>query len=221
MWKMSSREPMTSADRRKPVIGIIGAPGSGKSSVAAEFAKHGGRIIAGDVLGHEALMQSEIRQQVIEHFGKEIIAVDGSINRKKLGAKVFADVTERRALETLVHPYIERRIAEEIDQANKAVNVAFIVLDAAIMLETGWNNVCDKLVYIDVPRATRLDRLVQQRGWSEKEVAARESAQMSLTDKLSKADFVVDNSGTGEQTAQQVRNLLQELGLNQTREHRI
>src|SRR5262249_3517754 len=104
MWKMSSPKLPASAVRRKPVLGLIGGLGSGKSFVAAEFAKHGGRVTSGDGLGHEALANEEIRQKVVERFGKGIVAADGSIDRKNLGAKVFADEKERCGLEALVHP---------------------------------------------------------------------------------------------------------------------
>jgi len=203
------RSPQSS----KPVIGLIGGIGSGKSAVSAEFARHGGRIISGDQLGHEALRQPEIRDRVIRRFGQGIVGPDGSITRRALGAIVFADPIARRDLEALVFPYIERRILEEIETAQSAVEVRFVLLDAAIMLETGWNKVCDWLVYIHVPRELRLERLNRQRGWSEKEVTAREQAQMPVTDKATLADFTVDNSGPLPESARQVYHLLQELKL--------
>jgi dephospho-CoA kinase len=197
----------------KPVIGLIGGMGSGKSCVAAEFARHGGRIVSGDRLGHEALRQPEIRAAVIRRFGKEIVGSDGEIDRGKLGPLVFADEQQRKELESLVFPYIERRIGEEIEEAGSDPAASFIVLDAAIMLETGWNKVCRWLVYIDVPRELRLDRLARQRGWTETEVAARESAQMPLGEKASSADFILDNSGSPEAMAEQVARLVHRLGL--------
>jgi dephospho-CoA kinase len=208
MWKMFSREPQARATGVKPVLGLLGGMGSGKSSVAAEFAKHGGKVISADQLGHEALRQPEIRDAIVKHFGGDIVAKDGSIDRKKLGAKVFVEERERKALEKLVHPWITRRIDEEIAQANAQDEVLFIVLDAAIMLEAGWNNVCDWLVYIHVPREQRLQRLAQHRGWSEREVAARERAQMPLGEKRRRADFTIDNAGSPEKTARQVDELV-------------
>lgn len=213
---------MTSSETsRKPVIGLIGGIGSGKSAVSAEFARHGGRIISGDQLGHEALRQPAIRDRVIQRFGQGIVGPDGGITRRALGAIVFADPQARRDLEALVFPYIEQRIREEIESAQSAVDVRFILLDAAIMLETGWNKVCDWLVYIHVPRELRLERLNRQRGWSEKEVTARELAQMPLTDKATQADFTVDNSGSLPETARQVYHLLGQLGLAPAHASRI
>jgi dephospho-CoA kinase len=186
--------------------------GSGKSTVAAEFIRRGGRLISGDQLGHEALRQPEVRDEVVRRWGREVLDPDGQVSRPKVAARVFANDAERRALEALVFPWIERRFQEEIARANADPDVAFIVLDAAIMLEAGWNNVCDSLVYIHAPRVLRLRRLAEQRGWNAKEVEARERAQLPLTVKVSRADFAIDNSGPPEQVAPQVEALLRRLG---------
>lgn len=198
-------------ESRKPIIGLIGGIGSGKSLIAVEFARHGGKVVSGDQAGHEALRQPEIRDAVVARFGPEIVGTDGEIERRKLGRIVFGDDSQRKALELLVFPYIEWRIREEIAAAQADPNVRFVVLDAAIMLEAGWNNVCDWIVYSDVPPEIRVQRLQQQRGWSEKEVTAREAAQMNLTDKKTRADFVIDNAGTPEQTAAQIARLVERL----------
>lgn len=196
----------------KPVIGLIGGIGSGKSLVAAEFAKRGGKVIAGDQLGHDALRQPDVRAQVAARW-PQVMGPDGEVDRTKLGAIVFADPAERRALEALTHPVIERRIAEEVAAAQAEPDVTAVVLDAAILLEAGWDRHCDRIVFVDAPRDVRLQRLKQQRGWTEKELQAREDAQLSLADKQSRADAVVDNSGLPEETARQITTLLQALDI--------
>jgi dephospho-CoA kinase len=197
----------------KPVIGLIGGIGSGKSRVAEAFAWHGAYLISGDQLGHEALRQPDIIAQVVRRFGPEVLDEHGSIIRRRLGAVVFADPAERRVLEAMVFPWIERRFAAEVKAAQAEPRVALIVFDAAILLEAGWNKRCDWIVYVHAPREVRLQRLAEQRGWSAKEVEARENAQMPLTDKVTRADFVVDNSGPPGQLESQVRNLLQQWGV--------
>lgn len=187
--------------------------GSGKSAVGAEFVWYGGATICADQLGHEALRQSDIRARIVARFGDDVLQGPNTINRGKLGAKVFADPEERKALEEIVHPWIKRRMAEEIAEANANAEISFIVLDAAIMLEAGWNNLCNWLVYIDAPRPLRLERLARQRGWTEQEVTLREQAQLPLEEKAKKAEFTVDNSGTPEATAKQLRELVHKLGL--------
>lgn len=195
---------------RKPVIGLVGGIGSGKSRVAAEFAKCGARVIHADQLGHEALRQPEIRNELVRRWGREILDDKGEIARRKVARIVFEMDQERKALESLVHPYIGRRIREEIDAANADPAVKLVVLDAAIMLETGWAEVCDRVVYVHAPRAARLRRLADQRGWSAKEVEAREEAQLSLTEKASRANSAIDNSESPERLAQQVAELLRQ-----------
>jgi dephospho-CoA kinase len=197
----------------KLVVGLIGGIGSGKSTVAAAFARHGARVVSGDQAGHEALRDPEVRQRVVERWGRGILNEQGEIDRRRLGAIVFADPAERAALEALVHPWIERRLREQIDAAARDPGVKLIVLDAAVLLEAGWNKACDRLVYVHAPREQRLRRLAAQRGWSAKEVAAREQAQLSLADKVRRAEDAVDNSGPPEATARQVDDLLRRWGL--------
>ncbi len=204
---------------KKPVIGLLGGMGSGKSTVAAALIQRGGRLISGDALGHEALRQPDVREQLIRRWGRDILDAQGDVNRRKVAGLVFDDETERRVLEALVFPWIERRFREEIAAADADPQVAFVVLDAAIMLEAGWNNVCDILVYIDAPRELRLRRLAEQRGWNEREVAARERAQMPLTDKASRADYALDNSGSPEDVARQVDDLLRAVNFAIDRKH--
>jgi dephospho-CoA kinase len=192
----------------KPVLGVIGGIGSGKSLVAAEIARHGATIVSGDRLGHQALEQPEVRAQVVERWGPEILGPTGAIDRRKLGALVFANLGELRALEGLVLPWIERGIAEAIAAAQADAAVKFVVLDAAILLEAGWNRFCDRIVYVHAPREIRLARLAQERGWTEKEVQARTQAQLPLTDKVTRADAAIDNSRAPEEVARQVAQLL-------------
>jgi dephospho-CoA kinase len=197
--------------KRKPVIGLIGGMGSGKSLVAAELARRGARLISGDRLGHEALKQPDVQARVVERWGPAVLDERGEVDRRKLGAIVFADERERQALEALVFPTIERGIREAIAAARSDPEVKLVVLDAAIMVEAGWDGACDRLVFVDAPGAARLRRLADQRGWSAKEVDARENAQMPLAKKKERADYVLDNSGTPEQLARQVEDLWRHL----------
>ncbi|MHB1425201.1 MAG: dephospho-CoA kinase [Gemmataceae bacterium] len=199
----------------KRVVGLVGGIGSGKSQVAAAFARHGARVIAGDQLGQAALRDPDIRARVVARWGQGIVAEDGTIDRRRLAAIVFADPAQRKALEAIAHPWIRRHIRAKIEEAGQDATVPLIVLDAAIMLEAGWNDVCDHLLYIEAPRNVRLERVARQRGWSEKEVEAREQAQLPLTEKAARADYVFDNSDSFEHLNRQVNDLLQLWGLAQ------
>jgi dephospho-CoA kinase len=192
--------------------------GSGKSLAAAEFARHGARIISGDKFGHEALRQPDIKEAVVKRWGSEILDSARDVDRRKLGRIVFADERERKALEALVFPWIERRIDEEIARAKADASVKMVVLDAAIMLEAGWAASCDRLVYVDAPREQRLQRLAKERGWDTHDVEKREKSQWPLTEKQKRADWTLDNSGSPEQLARQVRDLLTHWGVLEKRD---
>ena len=209
---------MTAAKEDKPVIGLIGGIGSGKSQVAAAFARHGARIIAGDQLGQAALRDPAIRGRIVERWGKGVLAESGEVDRRAMAAIVFAQPEELRALEAITHPWIRQRIEQEIEEARRDPRVPLIVLDAAIMLEAGWNAVCDRLVYIEAPPELRLERVTRQRGWTSKEVEAREQAQLPLTQKAAHADHVLDNSGSLEHLNRHVDDLLHQWGIGPHRE---
>jgi dephospho-CoA kinase len=199
----------------KPVIGLIGGIGAGKSAVAAECAKLGAAVISGDHLGHEALVVPAIRAAVVGRFGSSILkdpskeTSEGEIDRKLLGALVFADSKALQDLQKIVFPEIERGIEKAIAQAAQEPAVRWVVLDAAILLEAEWNKFCDAIVYLNVPRHQRLARLARQRGWSEKEVLAREQAQWPLKEKAARADVTIENCGPPSAAAAQMAQFLQ------------
>src|ERR1022692_271234 len=193
-----------------PTIGIVGGIGSGKSFVADAMQRLGGYLIAADPLGHEAHKQADIKAQVIERWGNGILEDGGDVDRRKLGRIVFADATELQALESLVFPYIEKRILEAMAGARTRSDVKFIILDAAIMLETGWHRHCDKIVFVDAPRELRFERLNEKRGWDEKELQRRENVQKPLAEKRKVADAVIVNDADADKLARQVQVTLEQ-----------
>jgi dephospho-CoA kinase len=200
---------MTTAGPRKPVLGLVGGIGAGKSTVADALARRGGKIVAADPLGHEALEEPDILARITEIWGdRGVLTPAGKVDRKKFGRIVFPSPVERSRLEHLVHPYIERRIGEEIDKAQADPGAKFVVLDAAIMLEAGWEGPCDRLVFVDAPRPVRLARVRTQRGWTDADLANREAVQMPADKKRERADAVIDNGGPPEATAAQVDELV-------------
>src|SRR5205085_8224108 len=114
--------------------------------------------------------------------------------------------------EAMVHPWIKDRIRAEVEAARADASVRWIVLDAAVMLEAGWHDVCDRLVYVEAPREARLRRVAEQRGWTAGEMEARESAQLPLTAKAAHADHTLDNSASLEQLERQVDDLVRRWG---------
>ncbi|HEY1192071.1 MAG TPA: dephospho-CoA kinase, partial [Gemmata sp.] len=132
----------------KPVIGLIGAIGAGKSTAARCFADRGGRVVDADALGHEALRRPEIIEALVKMWGARIVREDGSLDRREIGRIVFSDPNQRSALEAAVFPYISERTRQEIFAAQANPEVAFVVLDAAVLLEAGWGDWVDALVFV-------------------------------------------------------------------------
>jgi dephospho-CoA kinase len=195
------------------VVGILGGIGSGKSQVSRLLQENGAVVLSGDALGHEALREPELKARIVERWGEELLDEQGEIERTKLGGIVFADEKERRALETIVHPWIKERLRQEVFLTRDLPGVKLIVVDAAIMLEAGWDDVCDELIFVDVPRPLRLERIRRQRGWTEKEVDARERAQMPLSEKARRAHHTLNNAGSPDDLRRQVEALLERWGI--------
>lgn len=198
-------------NRPKPVIGLVGGIGAGKSAVAEVLAERGGRIVAGDPAGHAALLDPDVRARVASRW-PEAISKDGAIDRKTLGRIVFADPVQLKELEAIVFPWIEDRLRREIAAAEADPSVRFVVLDAAIMLEAGWQRVCDKLVFVDVPRELRVAR-VALRGWTPEDLDRRERTQMALSEKQARADAVLTNTAGMYELQKNVDALLAHWGL--------
>jgi len=183
---------MTSA--HKPIIGIVGGIGSGKTAAARYLAEPDGQLILADALGHEALRQPMLRDRV-RALWPHVIAADGEVDRRLLGAIVFADPSQLVLLEGISFPWIGERIRNSLAEAQLNPRVAYVVLDAAILYETGWNSVCDAVVYIHTPRDLRIAR-VAERGWSAQDLGKRERQQWPLARKALAADWIVTNAHT-------------------------
>lgn len=197
----------------KPVIGLIGAIGAGKSTAAKCFGTRGGSVIDADALGHEALRQPEVIAALVSRWGERIRKPDGALDRREIGVIVFANTGERNALEAVVFPYIQRRTRAEISAAQTNPAVAFVVLDAAVLLEAGWGEMVDRVVYVDAPRELRVERLATRSGWTEGELARREAAQWPAEEKKMRADAIVMNNAGPDALQEQVDRLLAQWGL--------
>ena len=197
-----------SADHRIPVIGIVGGIGSGKTTIANWVAEHANvSVINADELGHQALRATDVKKALCQRFSDQILAADGEIARSALAHRVFgtdaSHQAARRDLEQIIHPEIGRRIADAIGDAMAAGNDA-VLLDAAVMLEAGWREKCDVVMFIDTPEQVRIARVKEHRGWTLEELRRRESSQWSLTDKRRQSDLIVTNDHDVESAGKQV-----------------
>jgi dephospho-CoA kinase len=194
-----------------PVVGLVGGIGSGKSEVAAMLSGQGAFVIDADKVGHDVLKEPPIRDRIVARFGRGVLARGNSgaeaipeIDRRALGAIVFGDAGALRALEEVVHPRMRELFVGEIERASREGRWRRIVLDAAILLEAGWADLCDLVVFVDAPRRERMRRVAADRGWPEAVVQSREQAQWSCEEKRRRADVVLVNDKGIEHLRQEV-----------------
>ena len=191
-------------------IGVVGGVASGKSEVARGFERLGCARLDADSVGHAVLEEGEVRQALRLHWGEAVFAADGRVDRAAVAQQVFSaaacGAAELEFLERLTHPRIGRRLATQLAWLRQQVDLPGVVLDAAVMIKAGWDRFCDEIVFVEVPRELRMQRALA-RGWTSQQFVRREAAQLPLLDKRRRADWIIDNSGTLEETFQQVQSL--------------
>ncbi|MHC4060628.1 MAG: dephospho-CoA kinase [Planctomycetota bacterium] len=192
---------------KKPIIGILGGIASGKSTVAAEFAKLGCKVIDADKIAKELLDEPHIKEKIVSVFGSSIVAPAGGINREKLAAIVFADADRLATLNSIVHPVVLARAQQLIEQYERQERVRAIVLDMALLVEVGWAERCDRLVFVDCKPQLRAVRAKKTGIFDENQLRMRENFQISLDRKAGLADNTVDNNSGLSELARQVAEI--------------
>jgi dephospho-CoA kinase len=188
-------------------IGLIGGIASGKTAVAAELARRGAVVFDADKIGHAVLQRPAVRDELVARWGTGILDGAGGLSRPAVAKLVFGDSDEatanRTALEELLHPLIRAQIEAEIRQLPDTV-IPAVVIDAPLLIESGWNEVCQAVIFVDAPRERRLARAEQNRGWSPEEFARREASQMPIEQKRAWSTHVVRNAGSLAELAAEV-----------------
>lgn len=179
------------------VVGLTGGIGSGKSTVARLFAEHGARVIDADKLGHEVYLPGTVGwDRVVAAFGGEIVAPDGTIDRAALGRRVFADPVALQRLNQIVHPLIGAELCARLEAARAAQDAAPVVIEAALLLDTGWRSLVEVVVVVVTPRAAVIDRVQRQRGLAVADIEARMAAQITDEERRRLADITIENGGS-------------------------
>lgn len=195
------------------VLGIVGSPAGGKSTVAARLQELGATWINADLVAREVLERPETQARLIEHFGTSITDNVGRIDRSKLAARVFgADDSSRAALEYLeglVHPETRLVIDRSLRQLARA-NQPATILDVPLLFESRWDRACDEIWCVDAGFEQRLMR-AQGRGWDEDELRRRESNQMPIQEKRDRCTLVIDNHDSLDVLIEQVDRRYREL----------
>ena len=202
-------------------VGLTGGIASGKSTVAGVFEQLGAFVIDSDRITHELLEPGQsVHAAVVEAFGPQVVSAGGGIDRKALGSIVFGSEERRRVLERLVHPGVAQRQDQFFEEVAVRAPDAVAIVDAALMIETGSYRKYDRLVVVSCSALQQHQRL-KSRGLADGDIEARIKAQMPLEEKRKYADYVIDNSGTLDQTRRQVKIVWEELKALATKAHGV
>lgn len=186
------------------MIGILGGVCSGKSTVAAEFAKLGCAVIDADKIAHELLEKKDVAEKVVASFGTGILDSAKKIDNKKLADIVFADAGKLSSLNRIIHPLVLERAEELIRQYNSQNKVKAIVLDMPLLVEVGWEKRCDKLIFVECDWQLRVERAKKMGFWDENQLKIRENFQISLDNKALLTDNTINNNSGFSALAKQV-----------------
>ena len=193
-------------------IGLTGGIASGKSTVSEAFARLGAKVLDADEVAREVVLPGKPAWTKLRHtFGSEFFHPDGRLNRSKLRRLVFADPEQRSRLNAIVHPEVMSEIDFRFEQLTSSAEHAVVLVDVPLLLEVEAADRFDRVVVVYVNETVQLGRLMERDGLSAEEASQALSTQIPLRDKVKQADFVIDNSGTLEETQAQVEKVWQEL----------
>ena len=174
------------------VIGLTGGIGSGKSSVSRFLAELGAVILDVDKVGHEAFKpDTEIWQQVVAAFGRQVLTPGGDIDREKLGEIVFGDPESLAHLNQIMHPRMYEMVTAQLDNYRRQ-GMEVVVIEAPLLIEAGWTSSVDEVWATAATEATVLRRLEEQKGLSRQQALARIHSQLYSAERLRHADVVID-----------------------------
>ena len=197
-----------SAPRKFLLVGLTGGIATGKSTVSALLRQLGCEIIDADLLAREVVEPGQPAwTTIVAEFGQDVLTGDGTLDRKKLGAIVFADPERRRRLEAITHPAIRERFQARLDELAEKGFTGIVIFDAAVMIESGNYKNMDRLVVVVTDEPTQMARLRGRDGTDDAEGRRKIASQMPLSEKAKLADYVIDNSGDRHATAEQVRRV--------------
>ena len=204
---------MSATGRRFLLVGLTGGVATGKSTVSAMFAALGCLIIDADQLAREVVEPGQpSHTQIVSAFGRGVLRPDGGIDRKALGAVVFADPAARKRLESITHPAIRARVRARLDELTATGFDGIVILDAPVMVESGDSRDVDRLVVVTADEPAQVARQQDRDGLGADDARRRIRSQMPLDEKARLADYLIDNSGELAATEARVREVHRALG---------
>ncbi|OVE78976.1 dephospho-CoA kinase, partial [bacterium I07] len=185
------------------IVGVTGGVGSGKSEFCAALAAEGAAVIDADLVGRKIVRNNKTVKKLIRNrFGKQMFDCFGRLRRRRLGRLVFSDPDQLSALNQIIQPFLVRKIREQIQLLLHSDPDRLIVLDMAILFESGMLTDIDKVLVITAPEKNRIHWLKASRGWTEKEILDRIGSQIPTEEKIKMADLIIENSGSLEALAE-------------------
>jgi len=200
-----------SRNKKKIVIGVTGSFGSGKSTVSAILRSYGAYLIDADKIARDVTKQGAgVYKKIVKAFGREILKENKAIDRRKLAGIVFDNNALLEKLNSLLHPEAIRRIKKEIKSARNKI----VVLDAPLLVEAGLKKLVNKLIVVRIAKNIQIKRIQKKTSLNKEEILKIIKAQISLSDKVRLADFIIDNNGTIKNTKEQVGQIRRRLWRN-------
>ena len=193
------------------IIGVTGGVGAGKSTVLNYLEKrYGAKLVLADLVGHEVMEPGhEAYEQVVKVFGQEIVSEDKTIDRKALGAIVFADEKKRMILNRIIHPAVRQEILRRLEEA-ELLHLSYVVVEAALFLEENYDAFCDETWYIYTDEKIRRQRLKESRGYSDERIDQIFRSQKTHEEFQKRCLFMIDNNGSEEETFRQIDRRMKE-----------
>ncbi|MFA5889568.1 MAG: dephospho-CoA kinase [Actinomycetota bacterium] len=192
------------------LVGLTGGIGAGKSTVSGMLAAHGAVVVDADRIARDVVEPgTPAFRRIVERFGPDVVRPDGTLDRARLASRVFEDDAARDELNAIVHPEVMRVIASRVEELKDGGSV--VVLDVPLLLEIGGGEGLDCVVVVEADEDARIDRVVNDRGMSARDVRARIAAQASSQQRRALADVVLSNDGTPEELRTQVDALWERL----------
>ncbi|WP_288780874.1 dephospho-CoA kinase [uncultured Kocuria sp.] len=193
-------------------LGLTGGIGSGKSTVAAMLAQRGAEIIDADAIARDLMEPgTEVFEEVVQAFGHVVLDNSGALDRAALARVVFSDESARERLNGIVHPAVRAESRKRVDAAEEDPDSLVIVQDIPLLVETGQSDSFDGVIVVEAPEAARVERLVTTRGMDPDDARSRIRAQATDEQRRAISTWVIDNSGSEEETEEQVDRLWREL----------
>jgi len=194
------------------IVGLTGGVASGKTTVSRALKEEGAYVIDADQIARELVRpNTPAWKELVEAFGTDILREDGFIHRKKLANRVFANLSQRKVLNRILHPRIAKEMERRVREIERKDPDAIVVIDAPLLVELGEHRRMDKVIVVTSTQSQQIERIRKRDGTGSEEALRIFSSQMPVKDKVKVADFVIRNDGLLAETKEKAREIFQEL----------